>query len=682
MTMENMIGTDRIIEYSELLKVYGMSYTPVGLYWQVGEIELTQGWILHVSATSFQFQPLLEKLIPALLDQKVPFRIVRDAILAGSLAEGGLGYAILGKMVSVYPENDRQAVALAKKLIELTAGYRGPAIPTDRHLGGTVYTRYGSFNPVMIKSPQGEWVKHIYNAKGQLVADPYEIPFRVPEGQVWPFGEIADPEPPKAGKLMNYKYYPLLVMKPDAKGDVMKGLYFRKLWQIRSCIIKEGRANMFTDEYGRDIRDRLKWQYKLYKALHKDIPMPEVFDYFEIQDNVYLVMEFIKGQPLSTWYAAIYRDRSWHDLDSSQRLQLLDQLLRIISFIERMHQKGYVHRDITPENFLLDAKGNICLIDMELTWYGLEDPRQPPYKLGTAGHMSPEQQKGLTPTAKEDIYALGSIIATFLANLYALKITGQSGEQVRKGLDVLTGEPLIGALVAACWEVDPAKRPTLAYLTDQLRAYKGNLSKGLPVRNAGTAPIGKPGNSILRTTIQSGLNFLGAPVLLNQQHVWISVSKQKEVHIGNPQESIEVYEGWHTGMAGPLWLVARAKSMGFSIDGCRLPYISSWEFIDSHHFGDETAMSPGLYGGSAGIALALAEGMSSGLLEPNEGNRERLRACFASVARTPELSAGMAGQGLALLRCGPWLDKGWVGERIAQYAISLMKMQQPGGGWN
>jgi serine/threonine protein kinase len=677
--MENISSTHTIFDYSDLLKTYGLSYVPFDLYWQVGEIKLTQGWILHLSVTSYQLRRLLEQVLPELLAQQLPFRVIRDAFLANSLAEGSLGYTVLGKMVSIYPENDARACAVARILIGLTEGFQGPAIPTDRHLGGIVYTRYGSFSPVLVKSSNGEWVKHIYNRKGQLVADPYEIPFRMPEGPTWPFGDIASPEAPVSPKLLNYKYYPLQVLKPDAKGAVIKGLYFKKPWQIRSCIIKEGRPHMFADEYGRDIRNRLKWQFRLYKALHKDIPMPEVFDHFEANGSDYLAMQFIKGQTLSAWIADIYQDRSWYELNLPQRLQLLDQLLRIVSIIECMHKKGYVHRDITPENFMLDKKGSLFLIDMELTWYAWDDPVQPPFKQGTPGHMSPEQQMVRIPSFKEDIYALGSMTLTFLSNLFALKITGQSETQLQAALDFFIDDPTIAQLIKSCWENDPSRRPTLDDIKGTLSTYVAALSRE---DTSSKTAIPSLSDTTVRRTIQAGLDYLVHPSLLSPKNRWISLSRQKETHIGNQQSSMELYEGWHTGMAGPLWLAALAKRMGFAVEVCEYAYTSSWGFIHDNYFDHPERILPGLYGGSAGIALAISEGLHSDLLNMDSTLIERLQQCFSTSASTPELSNGISGQGLALLQCRSWLDGPWVKEQLDNYIKVLLKLQRVDGAWN
>jgi len=680
--MEDLITTKQIFDYSEILDAYGVAYSPVDYYWQVGEAKQVQGWVLHLSVIRMQVQKLMQEIIPDLLAQRVPFRIVRDSIVVFNMLEGGIGYTALGKIVCIYPENESEAFRLAKWLIDRTSSFRGPHIPTDRHLGGIVYTRYGSINPIMIKTSHGEWVKHIYGVHGQLIQDPYHVPFILPEGIPWPFGEITAPKKAKGRKLLNYKYYPLFALKSDVKGNVIRALFFRRLWQIKSCLVKQGHPNMFADKYGRDIRDRLKWQYELYQVLHKDIPMPPVFDYFEEDEDTYLVMDFIKGQTLTSWISKIYKERSWMHLLSSERLQLLDQLLKILDIIGRLHKKGYIHRDITPENFLVDKKGRVFLIDMELTWSTASKPLQPPFQLGTPGHMSPEQIAAQMPTVKEDIYGVGSLIFVFLTNFYALKIIDQETSQLLHSLEFFLGDTHITACIAACWSANPSDRPSLETIVDILKDYRERTNKTTAKQTDPVILDNAPIPSEIRRVVQGALNNFSSENLLSPDCCWISQSLQREVHVGNQQVGLGIYEGWHTGMSGPLWLTALAKEVGFSVEACQTPYFHSWQYIEKNHFGRPDKISPGLYSGSSGIALALVEGLNSGLLVPDPDVLEKLRKCFSITASQPDLAEGLAGQGLALLRSSGWLDKEFVENILTSYINNLIQKQREDGSWS
>jgi len=654
----------------------------VDFYWQVGQVDRVQGWMLHISVISFQVQELLQVVIPELLSQNVSFKIIQDAYLAHNLLEGGLGYGSLGKAVTIYPNDDLHAVELAKKLIPLTEHFRGPAIPTDHFLAGNIYTRYGAFNPVLVTNNKGELIRHIYDNKGNLIEDLYEIPFRCPDGQAWPFSEIVALKKEEKKKLLNYKYYPLMVLKPDAKGDVIRGIYFKRIWKIRTCLIKQGRKNMFVDEYGRDIQDRLKWQYELYQALHTEIPMPEVFDIFKENDDLYLAMEFVKGKTLTEWLSQLLKHRCWRHLSKSEKLTLLDQLIKVIKIIDRLHKKSYVHRDITPENFLIKKDGSITLIDMELTWCMHTVPQQPTFQEGSPGHTSPEQMRASIPTVKEDVYGIGGLMVMFFTGLYAIKLNGQPKNYLERSLRLYTGDEKISGLIAACWEEQPNARPTIHEIIITLTGCQKIIHSVSEQHFPSPTLDLEDSNLDIHNLVQKGLNHLANPELLNPKKRWISNSMQVDTRIGNQQMTMAMYEGWYVGMAGPLWVVAIAKQLGYSVDICLPPYTKTWQYIEDNYLSVPDKITPGLYSGNAGIALTIHEGLKAGLLKNSTALADQLQRCFLDPAIEVSLATGVAGQGLALLHCSEWLNPIWVDETLMRYVHAIVERQQADGSWN
>lgn len=666
-------------DYSELLTIYGADYTPSEYYWQVGEIGKTQGWILHLSVIKLQLLELLQIVLPELIAMKTPFKIVRDDYTADIMLQGTLGYLHVGKMISIYSLTDEDLPLVAQKLISMTKEFRGPAIPTDFHLGSILYTRYGSYNPVIMTDQQGISTKFIYNTYGALIPDPYNIPFRLTDGVLWPFSEMVSPVIPKRPKLLNSAYYPIYKVKSDAKGDVLKALYFEKFWLIRSCLIKQGRHDMFADDSGRDIHDRLQWQYQLYKDLVGDIPMPRVFDFFKECDDTYLAMQFIKGKTLFVWISSIYKDRNWLDLSLMEKLTLLDQLTNIISIVQRLHERGYVHRDINPANFLIDKKGKVYLIDMELACSYHSGRPSPPFELGTFGYMSPEQHSTFTPTVKEDIYAMGALIMVFITNLSPLKFSALSVDSMVAKISFFAGQPAIGELVTACLQFDPDIRPELETIQKTIGQYRRELNEN----SLGTFTDNSTGvshNSIVEI-INAGLRGLSDPILLSTKGRWMSKIQRKENFIGNEQGEMALYEGWHTGMAGPLWLVALAKRSGFVVDNCLAPYFQSWDYIKEHYFKDPSTGLPGLYSGGAGIAMAIAEGLRSRLLSSGLDWMDCLHQCFSASINDLTLSNGVAGQGIALLNCSTWLESSFFENLITGCVNRVVNEQLTDGSW-
>ncbi|MCY0946891.1 serine/threonine-protein kinase [Streptomyces antarcticus] len=140
--------------------------------------------------------------------------------------------------------------------------------------------------------------------------------------------------------------------------------------------------------------------------------------------------------------------------------------------LEAIHVHGVVHRDLKPSNVLLASDGP-RVIDFgisavadaatELTRVGTV--------IGTPGFMAPEQLTGAGVTAATDVFSLGAVLA-FTASGTGPFGAGTTSELMYR---VVHDAPDLGALpaglrdlVARCLAKDPARRPTVSALLDQL----------------------------------------------------------------------------------------------------------------------------------------------------------------------------------------------------------------------
>jgi len=674
-------GKKIIDDYSIILDRLGLDYKHVEYYWQVGEIEQVQGWILHLSVVWSQIVSLTDIVIPLLLENAIPFKIVKDKDTANSLLNGEFGQSQVGKVISIYPANVGQTVALAKQLIPLTDAFKGPAIPTDIHLGGILYTRYGSFNPIIRPDTSGRTVKLIYDAQGQLIPDTQHIPFVLLNGIEWPFSEMASPIVPKPKNVFHDIYKPIQILKSDTKGNVIKSLYLKNHFFVKWCVIKQGKKNMWVDGAGRDITDRLAWQKVLYEQLHDMVPLPKILDFFVEQGDTHLAMEFIKGPSLYECILELNsKCNSWGLLSLKSRLFILDRLLEMIEIIERIHQKGFVHRDITPVNFLVNKKNKLFLIDIELAYSLREKIPHPPFELGTNGFMSPEQLAVKIPTIKEDIYGLGATLITLLIGLPPMCFSISNKALLRDNLYFFLRNNDIVELIASCLDRDPAMRPIVRHIYDVVQKYKVSCQQN-KVEGKGLVDPDMITGDRLQSLINGAIKGLVSPPTVISKDLWQSRIPLKDGMADAQRKEFGKSVGLSEGISGVLYFLARAKAAGFNIDSCRKAFDTGWAYIKEKHVEELPNTAPGLFGGAAGTALAMANGMNAGLLEDNKENRLWIKNYLELPAVGLDIATGAAGQGIAALQCRDYLEEDILGEIIKSHVERLLTYRQKDGYW-
>lgn len=113
----------------------------------------------------------------------------------------------------------------------------------------------------------------------------------------------------------------------------------------------------------------------------------------------YFVMEAVDGRPL---------DEACRGLPLAARLRLFLQLADAVAYA---HRQGLVHRDLKPANVLVDAEGQVKLLDFGIAQaLDLSQGEDGGARALTPGYASPEQVRGERVTASSDVYALGVLL--------------------------------------------------------------------------------------------------------------------------------------------------------------------------------------------------------------------------------------------------------------------------------
>ena len=208
---------------------------------------------------------------------------------------------------------------------------------------------------------------------------------------------------------------------------------------------------------------------------------------------VFFVMSYVEGETLGE------RIRTRGPLPPAEAARVMREVAWALAYA---HGRGIVHRDVKPDNILLEtATGRALVTDFGIARGGHDamTATDPGRIMGTAHFMSPEQGAGETVDGRSDIYALG--VVGYLAvsgrlpfeasNVPALLVR-QATEPARSVMRAAPGlPPALGAAIDRCLTRDPAGRfpdgealaDALAPASDARPALPPTLRAWLQARN-------------------------------------------------------------------------------------------------------------------------------------------------------------------------------------------------------
>lgn len=664
-------------EISHVLRKNNREYQSIGDYFLTGEIEWTQGWIFSLSVSWTQLASGLEKVLTVIEGKNIALKVVQNYEIARMILNGQHGYDHLGKVMLLYPGNGVDLTKFAQLLAGEMKHFRGPRIVTDYQLSGVLHVRYGAGVPVVKRDEYDINQDYIYDINGQLVKDQFNIPFLMPKGILWPFDNIFSYIPQKLTTTFKDKYKSISILKEDAKGNVTKALSLRGM-KLGWCVIKEGKIGMSVDSYGRDMTDRIEWQYTLHKKLQEKLPIPKVFDKFYINENAYIVLQYLSGTDLDKIITSHFENNSWYSLDLTIKNELINYGITIASLIETMHRIGFIHRDITPANFLIDRNKQVWMVDLELSYFLDVKNIMPPFRLGTIGFISEEQQMSRLPSSEQDVYGLGGTFITILTGILPIKFCLNDPAILASQLEFLIGEKSISEILTKSVSRDPFQRPTVTEMKEALI----RLKNALPLKTADSNHA-RYQTEPLHDFISAAIRGLCDPALLTKENLWHSRRDSSRSDNDYYQaEAFEIYPYFREGISGILYVLSRAKKLGFSISSCHDPIQSGIEYLSSYLADNLETLSSGFYRGTAGISIALCECIDNGLITVSNDLREGIYLLLSSNSVAGNgLIKGNAGRGMALLRARHLLDDSIFHEKLSETLESILVMQEQDGSW-
>lgn len=424
-----------------------------------------QGWKIHVSATLANAEEIAGIVWDYCVPRGIPFKFVPGPHLLHLRNAKYAGRDASGKFVTVYPADEEQLHLVLRELGRLLEGFEGPYILTDlRWDDGPLYVRYGAFARLFVVDDRGSLVPAVRDGAGQLVPDRRAPSFQVPEWVTLPeflAPQLAARNTTTVGELP-YRIEKALHFSNG--GGVYAGTDTR---DGRKVVLKEGRPHAGLAADGADAVARLERERYALERLAGTGVVPEVRDRFELGDHHFLVMDFVEGRPLNSFFAERH-PLIGPDPDPCAVADYTAWALRIHRAVEcaveTVHARGIVFNDLHVFNIMVAPdEESVFLIDFEAAAPVGESSRQ---VVAHPGFLAPADRRG----ADVDRYALACLrLALFLpiTSLFVVDrgkaahladvISGQFPDVPREFLDEAVAE--ICRDVPTARSVSPASPP-------------------------------------------------------------------------------------------------------------------------------------------------------------------------------------------------------------------------------
>ncbi len=282
------------------------------------------------------------------------------------------------------------------------------------------------------------------------------------------------------GALLGGRYEILKSLGEGGMGSVYQA---RDLEVNRAVAIKIIRPELANDPM---IVQRFKQELVLARQVtHRNVV--RIYDLGVASGLRFISMEYIDGRELSD----VIRDRG-----KCQPKEAAEIMLQVCQGLEAAHTQGVIHRDLKPQNIMLDAQGRAAVMDFGIahaamgiedeaggaTSGGSDDLTHVGALIGTPRYMSPEQAHGERVDARSDIYTVGLIFYELLAG--KLPFSASSVKELLRNRGKDTVPPLtavdasipkrLNELVLKCLQSDPGSRyQTVTEIVEDLEIWLG-----------------------------------------------------------------------------------------------------------------------------------------------------------------------------------------------------------------
>lgn len=422
-------------------------------FFSAGESPI-QGWKIHVSASALESPELLRTIVPILADARTAFKLpqrIDDVVYVNS---GDAGLEQLGKVVTIYPEDDETARRLLIELDLVWPHSMGPTVLTDLHVRpkSAVSFRYGMFRPgPYVIDSTGRYSFAVTQVDGTRYADERTRDGKQPQGFVPPvegFLPSAFPYKLHDEVAIGSESFILLSMLSEKPQSLV--YLAADSASLETAVIKFARPGVGGDLLGRDCGHLLESEFRVLSVVAELGIAPKPLG-LSSQLWTALAMADIRGERLS-------------ELTRVERISALPGLARAVA---QVHAAGFVHGDIKLENALF-VNRRVVLIDFELAAPVGHRTRRG----GTRGHLPPEIDTSYCSAPSRDVYALAGCLFQALMDIPPGLLTSEPSNLA----NLLRNENADRAAQLFEWLAaeDPTARPTAEVAAVALEHFASN----------------------------------------------------------------------------------------------------------------------------------------------------------------------------------------------------------------
>src|SRR3954447_3866934 len=153
-----------------------------------------------------------------------------------------------------------------------------------------------------------------------------------------------------------------------------------------------------------DFRERFRREAQAAAGLtHPNIV--GIFDRSEWEGTPYIAMELVDGRTLKE----LVSERG--PLPPPVAVNFVEQVLRALGYA---HRRGIVHRDVKPQNVIIDAEGTAKVADFGIARAANSEMTETGAIVGTVQYLSPEQAQGRPVDSRSDLYSAGVVLYELL----------------------------------------------------------------------------------------------------------------------------------------------------------------------------------------------------------------------------------------------------------------------------